>query len=151
MPQSKFNEYISEMDSTLWPIPGQEMNNRSVVYKSLPSIAAILQQPPDTDATGIIGAAPAFGQPLQHIVDNCGNFFESLQTIKTLFIEAKANPVYQGRERQQKELDALIEKTDKIQKFFFKQIVEKLDGLSLSSLGNNDNTPKDVGTTRKVV
>jgi hypothetical protein len=137
MQKSKFDSFLAEMDSTLWPIPGQEMNNRSVVYKSLPSIQAILQQPPDTDSMGIIGAAPSFAAPLTHVIEKSADAFQSLQTLKSMFVEAKASPVYQGRERQQALLDELIQKIEKMEKFLYARIVEELDGLSLASLGND--------------
>lgn len=137
MSKSKFDTYLAEMDSTLWPIPGQEMNNKSVVYKSLPSIQAILQQAPDTDAMGIMDANPSFGTPLEHLIEKGGDVFQALQTVKTMFVEAKASPVYQGRERQQKHLDVLIQRIEKIQKYFFKSVIKELDQLSLASLGND--------------
>jgi len=137
IPKNKFDSFIEEADSTLWPIPGQAMNNKAVMYKTLPSIQSILQQPPDTDAMGIIDAVPSFGTPLEHVVEKGGDVFQSIQTVKAMFTAAKASPVYQGRDKQQKHLDDLIDRLDKMEKYFFKLVIQELDQLSLASLGND--------------
>lgn len=139
MQQSKFDKFITEMDSTMWPIPGQDMNNRNAAYKQVPSVQAILQQPPDTDNAGIIGAAPTFGTPLEHIMETSTNAFHELQNMKSMFVAAKASPVYQGRKRQQKVLDDMIEKIEKVQNYMYKKIIQEMETLSLASLGD-DNT-----------
>lgn len=140
--KSKFNQYITdvltEMDSNTWPVPGMEMHNRSVVYKSIPSIQQILKQSPDTDPTGIINSNPPFAAPLLKVVDQGGNIFETLQAMKSMFVEAKACPVYQGRQRQQDLLDTLIERIERMQKFLLKKVMEEVDGLNLASLGSDD-------------
>lgn len=135
-PKSKFDEFIAEMDSTMWPVPGQDMNNRSVVYKALPSVQAVLGQQPDTDAAGLIDSAPSFATPLQHVMEKGADVHQALQTVKVLFIEAKASPVYQGRDKQQKKLDQLIGTMEKLQEYFYDRVIKEMDELSLANLGN---------------
>lgn len=139
--QLKYDQLIAEMDSTLWPTPGQAMNNRAASYKALPSLQAMLKNPQDTDPDRLIAAAQSFGTPLEHVLEKFMDSFVSLEAIKNLMIQAKASPVYQGREPQQKTLDTLIERTDKMQKFLF-NTVEALEALSLASLGTENTLEK---------
>lgn len=133
---SKFDSLISETESTLWPIPGQDMHNRAVSYKSLPSIQELLLRSPDTDTTGIINSASVFAAPLTNIITDASEVYRSLQVLKSKFIDAKASPVYQGRDNKQKTLDALIGNVEQIEKFLVNSIVEELNNLSLASLSD---------------
>lgn len=137
LPKSKFDQFLTEMDSTLWPVPGQSAANKQVVYRSIPSIQSILQNRPDTDPLNTISAAVHFGAPLQNVLSQCSDAYNQLQNLKSLFIEAKISPVYQGREAQQQLLDEVIQRIERLQKFFF-NTVDKLDGLSLASLGDDN-------------
>lgn len=126
------------MDSTLWPIPGQDMHNKAVVMKQVPSIQAILQQPADTDPTGIINSAPSFGSPLEHIIDKCGDVYKDLQTVRNMLLSAKTSPVYQGRPKQQKVIDEQLDAIESIQKYIYTKIIKNLNHLTLASLSEKD-------------
>jgi hypothetical protein len=129
----KFDQFLTEMDSTLWPVPGQDMSNKAVTYKSLPSLEALLKATPDTDPMHIISSAPMFGAPLQHSMDHYAEVFQSLQSLKNLLVTAKNTPVYQGRKSQQDTLDELLERIERMQKFLY-HTAERMDNLSLESL-----------------
>lgn len=133
---SKFDHLISETESTLWPIPGQDMHNRAVTYKSLPSIQELLLRSPDTDTTGIINSAPVFAAPLTNVINDASEVYRSLQVLKSKFIDAKSSPVYQGRGNKQKALDILIDNVERIEKFLVNSIVEELNNLSPASLND---------------
>lgn len=143
---SKYDQFINEVDSTLWPVPGQSAANKQAVYKSIPSIQSLLQTTPDTDPLGTIGAAVHFPAPLQQILEESSGAYQALQSLKNRFIEAKATPVYQGREGQQALLDEIIQRIERMQVFLFKT-VDKMDGLSLASLGDDIKLSSETGTT----
>lgn len=133
---SKFDTLISETESTLWPVPGQDMHNRAVSYKMLPSVQELLMRSPDTDTMGIINSASTFAVPLTNVVQDAAEVYRTLQSLKTKFIDAKASPVYQGRLNKQKCLDELITNIEKIEKFLVSNIVDELSHLSLASLND---------------
>jgi hypothetical protein len=136
MEKSKYDQLIAEMDSTLWPIPGQEMQNAAVVKKAIPSLQSILNNPEDTDPQQIMTSAPPLGDPLQHSLVPFGELFEKIQVLRQLFERARTAPVYLGREEQQKTIEEVLQRLERVQKFIFKT-VEKLDDLTIDSLNKS--------------
>ena len=90
---SKFDTLISETESTLWPVPGQDMHNRAVSYKMLPSVQELLMRSPDTDTMGIINSASTFAVPLTNVVQDAAEVYKTLQSLKTN--ENKFSPKHQ--------------------------------------------------------
>jgi len=137
VPKSKFDQLIAETDSTLWPIPGQAMNNKAAAYKQLPSLQSILQSPEDTDPAKLINSAQSFGTPLEHVLEKFADAFRAVETLKGLFVDAKSSPVYISREKQQKQLDTLIERMENLEKYLYNS-VEQLENLTLASFDSKD-------------
>ena len=125
------------MDSTMFPIPGQDMTNARVMMKVLPNMRAVLSAPPSTDPQGLINAIKnmaAEAMPAQQQSIEC---FLALEAMKLIFNKAKDSPVYKGRPEQEQVIEEIDERIIKMQKYLY-HTVKLFDKLAISNLDSGD-------------